>query len=119
VEDMLEFIVDRPARSDGPWSWVAGPGLDPEVAEVQAFAYRLLCEGHTWKSAMFGGDKKAVEAVDKARKLSLGGDGRVFASTVDVRDAADAFRTAHKLPHWRLVVAAARKGEPIALALSA
>lgn len=101
-------IVERPARRDGPWKWVAGPGLDIDDPNVQAFAYHLLASGCTWKVAMFGGDRTAVEAVDTVNKLSLGGDGRVFASTVDVRDAADSHRKREGLPHWRAVVKARR-----------
>ena len=53
---------------------------------------------------MFGGfvcSENYIGSDIEGRTISGGGDGRWFASSVDVVDAADAWRIANDLPNWR------------------
>lgn len=102
--NLHEYFVDRDLRKDGPWQWLPQRGLDPEAPEVQELAYGLLAQKMSWKQAMFGGTKR-VEKVTKTGKrggVSEGGDGRWFASPMDVVDAAKAWMKAEELDDWRL-----------------
>lgn len=103
--ELREFVVLRPERKDGPWTWLEQPGLDPEVELVQRLAYELLVTGISWKRVMFGGTVpptgERTTRIGKRGGISHGGDGRWFASPMDVVDAASAYRRANQLADWR------------------
>jgi hypothetical protein len=97
---VADLVVTVPAHKVDGWTVAECEALDISQPEVQELAYELLTSGLTVPQAMMGARGRAQNE-DRKAKASLGGDGRWFASSAEVRKAAKAWRKANpELADW-------------------
>lgn len=99
-EGMEAHVITVEEHKDGGWTFPTQLGLDIEVEAVQELAYHLMTTSAKASIAMMGRpDAKPND--DRPNRISLGNDGRWFASTAQVRKAASAWIKAHgELDTW-------------------